>query len=191
MCLLVVVRGRFASHPILVAANRDERLDRRSAPPGLWVGRRLRVVSPRDREAGGTWLGVNERGVFAGLTNLAGVPVPAGASSRGELVHLALDEQDLEAGAAAVAAAAAARPFGGFQLALCDGARTVVLRQSGRGLERGLERVDWRDDVLVITNLHGPGELQLRGLADALAPAPGGDPAGNAAQQLERMRPLL
>ena len=184
MCLLVVVRGRFASHPILVAANRDERLDRRSAPPGLWVGRRLRVVSPRDREAGGTWLGVNERGAFAGLTNVAGVPAPAGAASRGELVHLALDAPDLQAGMAAVIdafAGAAPRPFGGFQLVLCDGARTVVVRNRGRGPEL----VDWRDDVLVITNLHGPGELQLRGLAQALAPA------ADAAQQLELLRPLL
>jgi uncharacterized protein with NRDE domain len=185
MCLLVVVRGRFASHPILVAANRDERLDRRSAPPGLWVGRRRRVISPRDRQAGGTWLGVNDRGAFAGLTNLAGVPVPAGASSRGELVHLALDEDDLEAGARAVDARCAQAPFGGFQLALCDGARTVVLRHAGRGPEGVDWRIDWQPDVLVISNLHGPGELELRGLAQALAPA------ADAAQQLERLRPLL
>ena len=71
MCLLIVVRGRFAGHPIVVAGNRDERRDRKASPPGLWVGERRRVLSPRDRVAGGTWLGVNDLGAFAGLTNIA------------------------------------------------------------------------------------------------------------------------
>ena len=181
MCLLIVVRGLFAAHPILVASNRDERTDRQASPPGLWVGRRHRLISPRDRAAGGTWLAVDDRGLFAGLTNIAGVPVPAGAPSRGTLPHLALDEADLEAGVRAVASAVAARAFAGFQLALCDGARTIVLRHAGSGLQR----LDLPGPVLVLSNLHAPGELDLPGLAAALAPA------RDAEQQLERLRPLL
>src|SRR5262249_4407018 len=100
---------------------------------------------------------------------------------RGDLPHLALDEDDLEAGALAVAATVAAQPFGAFQLLLCDGARTVVLRHRGRGLQR----VDWPAEVLVLSNLHGPGELSLRWLQAALAPARG------PADQLEALAPLL
>ena len=181
MCLLIVLRGRFPSHPILVAGNRDERTERRSSPPGLWVGHRHRVISPRDRLAGGTWLGVNDRGMFAGITNVAGEAPRPGTSSRGELPHVALDEDDLDAGAAAVAAAVAGRDFLGFQLALCDGERTLVLRHAAGALTR----IEWPDPVLALSNLHAPGKLSLLGLAAALLPAQ------NAVDQLERLRPLL
>jgi hypothetical protein len=181
MCLLIVLRGRFASHPILVASNRDERTDRKASPPGLFVGDRHRMISPRDRQAGGTWLAVNDRGLFAGLTNITGVPAPAGATSRGELPHLALDEDHLEAAAAAVTEAARQRAFAGFQLVLCDGARTVVLRHA----RAGLQRIDWPDPVLVASNEHTPGALVLPGLDAALAH--GDSPAA----VLDRLRPLL
>ena len=181
MCLLIVVRGLFGTHPILVAANRDERTDRKSAPPGLWVGQRRRVLSPRDRQAGGTWLAVGEHALFAGLTNISRVPPPQGAASRGELPHLALDAEDFDAGERAVQAAVAARPYGGFQLVMASAQRTLVLRHAGGALER----IEWRDPVLVITNEHAPGELSLRGLDAALRPA------ADAVQQLEQLRPLL
>jgi uncharacterized protein with NRDE domain len=166
MCLLVVLRGFHASHPILVGANRDERSDRASAPPGLWVGERRRILSPRDREAGGTWLAVDDRGRFAGLTNWAAAPAVPGAPSRGVLPHLALDQDDLEAAVDAVAARVAAAPHPGFQLVLCDGDRLLVLRHCGGRLER----VDWLDPVLVVTDEHGPGELTPRGLDEAVDP---------------------
>lgn len=181
MCLLIVVRGRFASHPILVAANRDERTDRKSAPPGLWVGQHRRVLSPRDREAAGTWLAVGEHGLFAGLTNISAVPPPQGAASRGELPHLALDAADLDAGERAVSAAVAAKRYGGFQLVLASAERTVVLRYEGSALQR----IEWQHEVLVLTNEHAPGQLQLRGLDAALKPVV------DAASQLEALRPLL
>jgi hypothetical protein len=181
MCLLIVLRGRFASHPIVVASNRDERTDRKASPPGLFVGHRHRMISPRDRQAGGTWLAVNDRGLFAGLTNIADVPAPAGATSRGELPHLALDEDDLAAAVAAVTAAAQKRAFAGFQLVLCDGARTVLLRHA----RHGLQRTDWPEPLLVASNEHAPGSLVLPGLDAALAHA------ASPAQLVDRLRPLL
>jgi hypothetical protein len=168
MCLLIILRGRSAAHPLVVAGNRDERTDRPAAPPGLWVGRARRVLSPRDRRAGGTWLGINDRGVVAGLTNVAGAPTAPDAPSRGHLVHLALDADDLEVGLAAVARAVADAPHSGFQLVVADARATVVLRQAaGPG---SLQRIDWRDDVLVVSNEHAPGVLRPRGLSPALAP---------------------
>lgn len=166
MCILIVLRGFHQGHPLVVASNRDERTDRKAAPPGLWVGTRRRILSPRDRVGGGTWLAVDERGWFAGITNLAGVgPVPE-APSRGHLVHLVLDGVDLEAGLAAVGERVREHAHAGFQLAVSDGRRIVVVRHA-----RGEVAVrEWNEPVLVLTNEHGPGQLRPRGLAAALSP---------------------
>lgn len=181
MCLCIVLRGLHADHPVVVAANRDEQVDRKASPPGLWVGLRRRVISPRDRKAGGTWIGVNDRGLFAALTNISGAPPLPGAPSRGHLPHLALDEDDLDAAAAAVQARVQQDPHAAFQLVLCDGSRTRVLRHQGGDLRA----IDWREPVLAVSNEHGPGELQLPGLAVAASPR------RSAAQQLDELQPLL
>lgn len=166
MCLLIVLRGLHGDHPIVVAGNRDERLDRRASPPGLWVGQRVRMLSPRDRQADGTWLAVDEHGRFAGLTNIVGEPPLAGAPSRGSLPHLALDQSDLDAAVAAVRARVGEQAHAAFQLVLCDGVRTIVMRH-----ERGVVRViEWCDPVLVVSNEHEPGQLRLRGQSAGTAP---------------------
>jgi uncharacterized protein with NRDE domain len=167
MCILIVMRGLPGDHPVIVAGNRDERTDRLASPPGLWVGERRRVLSPRDRQAGGTWLAVNDRLSFAGITNLAGVPALPGAPSRGHLVHIVLDHTDLDAGIAAVQRQLAAVPHSAFQLLCGDQRRTVVLRHAA-----GVVTVrEWTEPVLVITNQHEAGQLAPRGLAAATAPA--------------------
>lgn len=181
MCLLLVLRGFHREHPIVVGGNRDERTDRKAAPPGLFVGRRNRMLSPRDRQAGGTWLAIDEHGRFAGITNLAGAPVVPSAPSRGHLPHLALDEPDLDAAVQAVRQRVAATPHSGFQLVLCDGRRTLVLRHSNGALAV----LEWTDPVLLVTNEHGPGELSPRGLADAVARYP------DVARQVDALVPLL
>ena len=55
--------------PLIVAANRDERLDRPAVPITVLRDRAPRILGGRDELAGGTWLAVNEHGVVAGLTN--------------------------------------------------------------------------------------------------------------------------
>jgi hypothetical protein len=160
-----VLRGLHADHPIVVAANRDERRDRRAAPPGLWVGQRRRLLSPRDRQAGGTWLAIDDRGRFAGITNLAGVPPVPDAPSRGHLPHLALDQTDLDAGVQAVVAKVREHAHAGFQLVLCDGKRTLIVRHA-RGV---VQTIEWLESLLVVSNEHEPGQLVLRTQAAASA----------------------
>lgn len=83
MCTLIVVRE---PDRLRVAANRDERLNRPARPPTRWpLGDRV-AVAPVDEQAGGTWIGVNDRGVFAGLTNRFGVSGRPDAPSRGRWV---------------------------------------------------------------------------------------------------------
>src|SRR5512137_1167930 len=95
MCTLAIALGTDRRWPVVVAANRDERLGRaaegwalRATPGGVrWAG-------PRDAQAGGTWIGVSAAGVVAALTNFHApfdwYPDPA-RRSRGELVPRALE----------------------------------------------------------------------------------------------------
>ena len=101
MCLVLLA---FRSHPdmtLLLAGNRDEFHARPSAPPAV-VDTAPVIHAGKDLEAGGTWMGRNERGMMAALTNRYGVerPVPPGVRSRGGIV-MELLRQDGPAQAAA------------------------------------------------------------------------------------------
>lgn len=61
--------GVVADAPLIVAANRDERMDRPAIPITVLSNEQPRILGGRDQLAGGTWLAVNEHGVVAGLTN--------------------------------------------------------------------------------------------------------------------------
>ena len=54
--------------PLLVAANRDEHYDRPSLPPSIQSGK-PRVLCGIDQKANGTWLGINQNGLFAAVCN--------------------------------------------------------------------------------------------------------------------------
>ena len=69
MCLLIAMFGEVADAPLIMAANRDERLDRPAVPMTVLRDQGPRILGGRDELAGGTWLAVNEHGVVAGLTN--------------------------------------------------------------------------------------------------------------------------
>ena len=68
MCILALYFQEFQDYPLIVAANRDEFLTRPSASPQVLVESPL-VFGGKDLLAGGTWLGVNERGLLAGILN--------------------------------------------------------------------------------------------------------------------------
>ena len=53
--------------PVLIAANREERYSRPTDSPSIQSGK-PRVLCGIDKEAGGTWLGVNQNGMFVGMT---------------------------------------------------------------------------------------------------------------------------
>jgi len=164
MCSLIVLRGVSADHPLIIAANRDEQTGRQAAPPGIWHGERRRILSPRDRVAGGTWLCVNDLGHFAGLTNVFGESPVVAAPSRGHLPHLALDHDDIDAGVAAVMARIQAHQHSGFQLVVADRDRMVVIRNAGGQISC----IEWREPVLALTNEHAAGQWSPRLLEPAL-----------------------
>src|SRR5688500_1521257 len=95
MCTLVLLRRPGAARPLVLAAHRDEMASRRARPPGRPWPDRAEVVAGADAQAGGSWLGLNDHGVAAGVLNRPGTLGPAaGKRSRGELVLEALDHAD-------------------------------------------------------------------------------------------------
>src|SRR5437773_1341863 len=86
MCLLVIFFRAVPDAALVVGANREEFYDRPGEPPQI-LGGPIRAVGGRDPRAGGTWLGVNARGVVAAVTNRPLPAPPPKARSRGLLVR--------------------------------------------------------------------------------------------------------
>jgi len=152
MCTVAVAVAADRRWPLVVAANRDERLGR---PSEGWALRDLpgggRAAAPRDLAAGGTWVGVADSGLLVAITNFHapdGRFPDAALRSRGELVSAALSARTVAAARTAARATDAARynPFhllvldgsGGF-LWIHDGAR-AELEELGPGLHVVTER---------------------------------------------------
>lgn len=89
MCLVALAIDQNRRFPLVVATNRDEFFLRPAARLAWWTpsGGGPDVLSGRDLESGGTWLGLTAQGRFALLTNIrAPSRVEAEAPSRGRIV---------------------------------------------------------------------------------------------------------
>lgn len=119
---------------LLVAANRDERLARPAAPPRLWRARPVPLWAPVDEQAGGTWLGLNAAGVFAGVTNrMATAPPAPGRRSRGMLVLDALQARSARE-AASIVMASPPRRHNRFHLLIADAGEVHLVWSDGETL---------------------------------------------------------
>lgn len=116
MCLVLLWYGAHPAASLILAGNRDEFYRRPSAPPAL-VSERPRICAGRDLEAGGTWMGRNEHGLVAAITNRHGSRhhAPPNARSRGEIVMEVLRRRSADEAAAWVAALPATQ-YRGFNL---------------------------------------------------------------------------
>jgi uncharacterized protein with NRDE domain len=89
MCLLALALDAHARFPLVVAANRDEYHARATEPLAWWSpgSDAPSVLSGRDLEAGGTWMGLTAAGRVAMLTNIrAPSQHDPDALSRGRIV---------------------------------------------------------------------------------------------------------
>jgi uncharacterized protein with NRDE domain len=68
MCTLAIYFQAMREFPVVIAANRDEFLERPTADPTTLL-EKPHVVGGKDLKAGGTWLGISEHGIVAGLLN--------------------------------------------------------------------------------------------------------------------------
>ncbi len=86
MCTVICLWRPGHAWPVLIAANRDERLDRAWQGPAAHWPDRPGVVGGRDLTAGGTWMALGPQGVMAAILNRPGSLGPAaGKRSRGDL----------------------------------------------------------------------------------------------------------
>ena len=182
MCTLVLAWQVFPDRPVAVAANRDESLERESSPPGL-LSEDPKILAPSDAEAGGTWLGYNEHGLFAAVTNRWTDRGLAGERSRGLLVRDALEAESAEAAARHAERAVEADEYEGFNLVVADERAAMLLEWDGRLRVRNLD-----PGVHVVMNTGAIGDVDIpeswpergerqaengRAVREALQPEPG------------------
>ena len=127
MSLLAVVYHLVPEAPILVACNRDEMFDRPCPAPSIQSGK-PRVLASIDPNSNGTYLGINQNGMFVGAIRRKKYDSPSNPRSRGALCR---------------------------ELLRCTSARQAV-DPGGADAARGEARVRWLDDE-IRTLLHGRG----------------------------------
>ena len=135
MCTLIVFDRIVPGYPLVIGSNRDEYYARPSASPARLssqIAGGPPMVAPQDLLAGGTWMGINARGLFVGLTNCrTDTPNPE-ARSRGQLVFDAL------AASSAEQARHSADPrhrdrYNPYFLFVADGREAFLVSEEGSG----------------------------------------------------------
>ena len=166
MCLLAVIYQTIPECPVLVLANREEFLDRPSAPQEIVLAEKPANpwLGGRDLRAGGTWLGINRAGVIAAVTNRPKTSPPDRPKSRGLLCRELLEAGNWKAAVAEFRRQWSRETFAGFNLMLLSRERGLVFSATDRlyvqRITPGIHAVtnaDWDD-------LQDPRINRIRGL---------------------------
>jgi hypothetical protein len=168
MCVLALWLGVDAKTPLIVAANRDESYARPSAPPGeIESG----VIAGKDLQSGGTWLGMNQHGLFVAVTNRTS-PVRTPVSlSRGLLALETLRCRKLPCVEGIVERRVRDHPVAGFNLVAVVDGQGLCLHYDGT-----LRRAPFGAGVHVISSdrdLDDPSMPERRVLDQFIAAHPG------------------
>ena len=86
MSLLAIVYHLVPEAPILVAYNREEPFDQICPAPSIQSGK-PRILASIDQHTGGTYLGMNQNGMFVGVLRRKKTNVPMNPRSRGTLAR--------------------------------------------------------------------------------------------------------
>lgn len=119
MCILMLAWRAHPRYRLIVAANRDEFHDRPADPLAAWPAPDA-MLAGRDRQAGGTWLGIDRQRRFGVITNYREhQPKPPDAPSRGSLIPSYLRDAG-RAGDFLHGIESQAHHYSGFNLLLSD-----------------------------------------------------------------------
>jgi hypothetical protein len=143
--MLAILYRVARSAPILVAANREERYDRPTQYPKIQSGS-PRVVCGIDRRAGGTWLGINQHGLFCAVTNRRKSIVPEEPRSRGLLCRELLQLRTAREAASHAARELSKGIYAGANYVCADGRYAAVVHGGDH-----VEIVDLSPGLHVIT----------------------------------------
>jgi uncharacterized protein with NRDE domain len=148
MCLLALFFRAVPDAPVIVGANREERYERGGEPPRVLSGD-LPVVAGVDPVAGGTWLGVNARGVVVAVTNRPKSLLPPSPRSRGLLARELLACPTAEVAADIATRELNSNNYAGCNLLCADRGAAIVVHAGDwlrvRPLPPGLHVVTARD----------------------------------------------
>ena len=156
MCTVLLSYRTHPVAPIVLAANRDEFFARPTQGPQLLREAPFRTIGGRDVTHGGSWLGVNNQGFFAALTNMRALPDQR--RSRGELVVESLAARSAGEGSEILRSLIAAAPYRPFSMLY--------------GTEDGVHFAKLRGDQLTITAVE-PGNHVLVSNAGLNSQGPG------------------
>jgi len=149
MCTVVILQRAHPSHPVIVAANRDEFYKREARAPAVLV-EEPRVVGGLDVVAGGSWFGVTATGFLAAMTNLPEASGPrTNTRSRGEVVVEVLRRANKQA-VREYLATLDARDYNSFNLLFGDASGLEVAY--GRSQDAGIDVDVVPDGVHVLPN---------------------------------------
>jgi uncharacterized protein with NRDE domain len=183
MCTILLAWRVVPGVPVLLAANRDEFLERPTLAPHLLRAAPL-VAGGQDALAGGTWLAVRADGVVAAVTNRRSGERDPSRRSRGELPLALLDTAD---DAAARGLLGALRPgeYNPFNALYVSADVALVAQAHGevlevRALEPGLH-------VLTVFDMDERGQAKVAALCDRFQALPSED----AATLLDGMEEIL
>jgi uncharacterized protein with NRDE domain len=133
MCVLAIQYRAARDAHVLVAQNREEFFDRPTQAPRIQSGR-PRVVCGIDRKAGGTWLGVNQLGLFVAVGNRPKAIVPSEPRSRGLLCRELLNLHTAREAAEHAAREMATGAYAGANY-VCADARSGAVVYGGNHVE--------------------------------------------------------
>ena len=126
MCMMAILYKVAGNTPILVASNRDEFFNRPTQIPKIQSGS-PRAVCGIDLKSGGTWLGVNQHGMFVAVTNRPKTMVPAEPRSRGILCRELLKTSNAKQAAEMAARELATGAYAGANYVCADAESAAVV----------------------------------------------------------------
>lgn len=158
MCTLAYFHRMFADAPALLLSNRDELNDRPWEMPRIISGDPA-VFGPRDTQAGGTWLGLNEFGLLVTITNHFGT-LSNGSSlcSRGTVVMEALRQKS--ARQARVVVQSLCPCCKAFTLLIADRSDAFVVDHPGSGEVTGFYELSPGPHVVTNTRFREEGDVK-------------------------------
>lgn len=148
MCLIAFAINASSPWPLVIAANRDEYVERPTTPLARWeTPSGATIISGRDLRAGGAWFGVTPDGRVAFLTNVREADALPALRSRGELVTQWLESRG-DARAFVAGLETEHNHFGGFNLVLGDFSRGHWTWVTNRSLQGPSQGVPWHQQAL-------------------------------------------
>ena len=167
MCTLILLWRAVDHYDIVLGMNRDESATRPAEPPTLLEGTPT-IVAPRDRQAGGTWLGASGNGMVMALSNRRGKSSTT-ARSRGLLLLDALKTPTIPAADILLQRETEAHEYNLFNLLAATRREVRFFRYDGQvSVTRGHEGLN------VLTNEGGnvTGDPKLEVIQNLIAKSP-------------------